>query len=93
MRDYLNAAIEIAKEAGEIQLEGLNKAKKIEYKGNRFNIVTQVDKACEKLIVDYLKDKFPSHDILAEEGTDVKQDSEWLWIVDPLDGTVNYAHG
>ena len=93
MRDYLNAAIEIAKEAGEIQLEGLNKAKKIEYKGNRFNIVTQIDKACEKLIVDYLKDKFPSHDILAEEGTDVKQDSEWLWIVDPLDGTVNYAHG
>ena len=100
MRDYLNAAIEIAREAGALQLDGLDKAKKIEYKGNRFNIVTQVDKACEKLIVDYLKGKFPSHNILAEEGTDVRQSSfggkqppEWLWIVDPLDGTVNYAHG
>ena len=93
MRDSLNAAVEIAKEAGELQLDGLTKAKKIEYKGNHFNIVTQVDKACEKLIVDFLKDRFPSHDILAEEGTDIKKDSEWLWIVDPLDGTVNYAHG
>lgn len=93
MRDYLNAAVEISREAGELQLDGLNKAKKIEYKGNPFNIVTQVDKACEKLIVDYLKGKFPFHDILAEEGTDIKKESEWLWIVDPLDGTVNYAHG
>lgn len=99
MRDYLNAAIEIAREAGGVQLDHLNKVKKIEYKGNRFNPVTEIDKACEKLITDTIKDKFPGHDILAEEGTNVRQsasggkNSDWLWIVDPLDGTVNYAHG
>lgn len=92
MRDYTQAAIEIAKEAGQLQIEKLNSRRTIEYKG-KFNIVTEVDKACEQLICDFLKEKFPSHDILAEEGTDVKKASEWLWIIDPLDGTVNYAHG
>ena len=91
MRDYLLAAEEIAREAGELQMEQLHKARTIEYK-SKFNPVTEVDKACEKLIVDYLKSKFPSHDFLAEEGTDIKQKSEWLWVIDPLDGTVNYSH-
>lgn len=95
MRDYCLAAMEIAREAGELQLEELAKTRTIEYKG-KFNIVTEVDKACEKLICDFLKERFPSHDILAEEGTgtkNTKKNSEWLWIIDPLDGTVNYAHG
>lgn len=92
MRDYSQAAMEIAKEAGALQLDKLPKAKQIQYKG-KFNIVTEVDKACEKLICDFLKERFPSHDILAEEGTELKTKSEWLWVVDPLDGTVNYAHG
>lgn len=91
MRDYTQAAIEIAREAGELQIERLSQVRTIEYKG-KFNIVTEVDKACEKLICDFLKEKFPSHDFLAEEGTDIKTNSEWLWIIDPLDGTVNYAH-
>ncbi|MDO8527512.1 MAG: inositol monophosphatase family protein [Deltaproteobacteria bacterium] len=92
-RDYTQAAIEIAREAGGLLIDRLHTTRTIEYKDhNRFNIVTEVDKASEKLITDYLKDKFPSHDILAEEGTDVKTESEWLWVVDPLDGTVNYAH-
>lgn len=92
MRDYVQAAIEIAREAGELQIDKLKAARTIEYK-SKFNIVTEVDKACEKLIVDFLKEKFPSHDILAEEGTDIGgRRSEWLWIIDPLDGTVNYAH-
>lgn len=91
MRDYTQAAIEIAREAGELQIERLSQARTIEYKG-KFNIVTEVDRTCEKLICDFLKEKFPTHDFLAEEGTDTKTDSEWLWIIDPLDGTVNYAH-
>lgn len=91
MRDYTQPAIEIAREAGQLQVEKLAKGRTIEYKG-RFNIVTEVDKACEKLIVDFLRDRFPGHDILAEEGTDIDKNSEWLWIVDPLDGTVNYSH-
>lgn len=96
-RDYTQAAVEIAKEAGEFLLERLDKTRTIEYKDkNRFNIVTEVDKASEKLIVDFLKDRFPSHDVLGEEGTDTRRSAagrDWLWIVDPLDGTVNYAHG
>lgn len=85
-------AIEVAKEAGQFQLERLASKKTIEYKG-KFNIVTEVDKACEKLICDAIKKQFPSHDILAEEGIGaVSQKSDWLWIIDPLDGTVNYAH-
>lgn len=91
MRDYTNGAIEIAKEAGEFQVEKLHKTRTIEYKG-KFNIVTEVDKECEKRIVSFLKDRFPSHDILAEEGGGKRSHSEWLWIVDPLDGTVNYSH-
>lgn len=91
MRDYTQAAVEIAREAGVLQIEKLKTARTIEYKG-KFNIVTEVDKACEKLIVDFLKEKFPGQDILAEEGSDVKTKSDWLWIIDPLDGTVNYAH-
>ena len=91
MRDYTQAAIEIAREAGALQIDKLKTKRTIEYKG-KFNIVTEVDKACEKLITDYIKDKFPSHDILAEEGSDVDTKSDWLWVVDPLDGTVNYAH-
>lgn len=92
MRDYTQPAIEIAKEAGWLQVEKLQTPRTIEYKG-KFNIVTEVDKTCEKLITEYLKDKFPTHDILSEEGTDLKKNSDWLWIIDPLDGTVNYAHG
>lgn len=92
MRDYLNAAVTIAKEAGDYQTEQLHQARTIEYKG-KFDIVTEVDKACEKRICDFLKDRFPSHDILAEEGIgEKKSESEWLWIIDPLDGTVNYSH-
>ncbi len=91
MRDYVKPAMEIAKEAGALQIEKLKTARTIEYKG-KFNIVTEVDKACEKLIVDFLKDQFPAHDFLAEEGTNLKTKSDWLWVIDPLDGTVNYAH-
>lgn len=100
MRDYTQAAITIAKEAGELQIEKLKTARTIEYKG-KFNIVTEVDKACEKLIVDFLKGQFPAHDFLAEESASAQGSgvtasgggkSEWLWIIDPLDGTVNYAH-
>src|SRR3989338_7272976 len=91
-RDYLQAAMTIAREAGEMQLESLDKAKQIEFKGSRINLVTQVDKACEKRIVTFLKETFPGHDVLAEEGGGFNTHSDWLWVVDPLDGTLNYAH-
>lgn len=88
----LNSAIELAKEAGKIQRNNWGRRQVISYKGV-INIVTEVDKECEKLIVDRLKREFPEHGILAEEGSESNRQSDYLWVIDPLDGTVNYAHG
>ncbi|MFH1874978.1 MAG: inositol monophosphatase family protein [Pseudomonadota bacterium] len=84
-------AVELAKKAGKVQLENLGKIKSIEYKG-AINLVTEVDKKCEELIVAGLQEHFPDHDILGEEGIGQRQKSDFRWIVDPLDGTTNYAH-
>ena len=89
----INDIIYIAKEAGQIVREGFNKNLKIEYKSNDSDLVTNIDKASEKLITDFIKKKYPSHGILAEEGGSIKNSSEYIWVVDPLDGTVNFAHG
>ena len=88
----LDIAIELAKEAGRIQMEEFGKVHKIEYKG-KVNIVTDVDKRCESLIVDRIQKDFAGDDIFSEEGGGERRDSEWRWIIDPLDGTVNFTHG
>ncbi|MEJ2617777.1 MAG: inositol monophosphatase family protein [Ignavibacteriaceae bacterium] len=85
--------INISKEAGEIVREGFGKKLKIEYKSNETNLVTEIDKASEKHILDFIKKKYPAHNILAEESGEKKSGSEYLWVVDPLDGTTNFAHG
>lgn len=85
--------IEISKSAGSIIKEGFGTKFKIEYKTNESNLVTEIDKASEELIINFVKKRYPSHSILAEEGGDVKRSSEYLWVVDPLDGTTNFAHG
>jgi len=85
--------ISIAKEAGELVREGFNKSLKVEYKSNESDLVTNIDKASEKLITDFIRKKYPSHGILAEEGGNVKSSSGFVWLIDPLDGTMNFAHG
>jgi myo-inositol-1(or 4)-monophosphatase len=85
--------INISKEAGEIIREGFGKKLKVEYKSNETNLVTEIDKASEKHIIDFIKKKYPAHSILAEESGEKKSTSEYLWVVDPLDGTTNFAHG
>jgi myo-inositol-1(or 4)-monophosphatase len=57
------------------------------------NLVTEVDHASEKLIMDIIREEFPGHYILTEESGDLKKDSSYKWIIDPIDGTVNYANG
>jgi myo-inositol-1(or 4)-monophosphatase len=89
----LKNIIEIAKEAGNIVHEGFGKTIDIEFKTNESNLVTQIDKASEKKIINYVKKKFPTHGILAEESGESKNISEYLWVIDPLDGTTNFAHG
>lgn len=85
--------ISIAKEAGEIIRNGFGTDFNIEYKTNESNLVTEIDKASEKLITEFIKKKYPTHGILAEEGGETRNTSEYVWVVDPLDGTTNFAHG
>jgi myo-inositol-1(or 4)-monophosphatase len=66
---------------------------KISNKEGINNLVTEADHASEKAIMDTIKSCFPDHFILSEEAGELKMDSTYKWIIDPIDGTVNYAHG
>ena len=93
MKDIFKLAKKIAQGAGAIQRRHLGRIKNIRFKGD-INLLTEVDQACEKFIIDKIKAHYPDHDILAEEsGTSYSQSSDYRWIIDPLDGTTNYAHG
>lgn len=85
--------IQISKEAGKLIRNAFGKTHSIEFKTNELNLVTETDKASERLITDFIKEKYPSHGILAEEGSESNRSAEYLWVVDPLDGTTNFAHG
>ena len=89
---YLQVAIASAKEAGRIQMLHLGHSHSVEYKGD-IDLVTAVDKLCEKTIVQMISDTFPDHDFLGEESPFQGKGSPWRWIIDPLDGTTNYLHG
>jgi myo-inositol-1(or 4)-monophosphatase len=65
---------------------------KISNKEGVNNLVTEVDHASEKIIIDTIKKNFPDHYILTEESGEIYQDSQYKWIIDPIDGTVNFAH-
>lgn len=92
-KNYLEAAIEIAQDAGKILIEELSRPPEIRYKGDEVDLVTQADKRSEQLIVSRINQYFPGHAIAAEEGTGQETASEFRWHVDPLDGTTNFAHG
>lgn len=86
-------AKQLALEAGELLRAGFNRAIKVTYKG-RIDPVTEIDLKSERFIVSQIKKRFPDHDIVTEENTaSRKQGAEYRWIIDPLDGTVNFSHG
>jgi myo-inositol-1(or 4)-monophosphatase len=91
----LNFATQIAREAGGILIQKLGAAR-ITNKGD-IDLVTEADIASEELIIDRIRSHYPQHGILAEESGEAvmvgAQRSDWKWIIDPLDGTTNYAHG
>ena len=89
---FLEAAVETALEAGGILVTEFDHPAKISYKGE-VDLVTQADRLSEAAIVDRLRRYFPTHAIVAEEGSGQKGDARHRWIVDPLDGTTNFAHG
>lgn len=94
MKDAVAVAIEAALAAGKIQRDRCDKVGPVRYKGE-IDPVTEVDLLCEKTIIETIKKRFPDHDFLAEESGKESGNklSKNKWIIDPLDGTVNYAHG
>jgi myo-inositol-1(or 4)-monophosphatase len=92
MASYLETAVDIARESGALLANYLERKIGFELKGDH-DLVTEADRASERLVVERLRTHFPSHGILAEEGGGHESSSEYRWYVDPLDGTTNFAHG
>ncbi|NOY65057.1 MAG: inositol monophosphatase [Nitrospirae bacterium] len=92
--DYLQIAIKAAKEAGEFIVERYNSLDEIGFTRKAlFDYVTEIDAASEQLIIKTLRNTFPSHRILSEETLkESSSEDEYLWIIDPLDGTTNFIH-
>lgn len=91
IRRFVAFAADTAIGAGSLLKRGFNKQHSVRYKG-RIDPVTEYDTRSERYIVNQINKRFKEHDILAEEGTEQHEQSEFLWVIDPLDGTVNYAH-
>jgi len=92
LASFSETAAEIAREAGALVANYLERHIGFELKGD-YDLVTEADRASERLIVERLRSHFPAHAIVAEEGGGQAGASEYRWYVDPLDGTTNFAHG
>ena len=79
--------------AGTLIRQNIDRSNKIQFKGkNSINLVTWVDQAADKIIRDIIRKRFPDHNLLTEESVPTHTPSPYKWIIDPLDGTTNYAH-
>jgi myo-inositol-1(or 4)-monophosphatase len=88
-----NTLMTAATAAGRLIQSRMNSSFRIDNKEGVNNLVTEVDHASEKLIMDIIRKDFPDHFILSEEVGEIRMDSDYKWIIDPIDGTVNFAHG
>ena len=93
-KEILSTAVKAAQLAGEVQKEYLGHQDILYHRKEHYDIVTEVDYLCERKIISAIRESFPSHCILSEEvDQSCDANSDYLWIVDPLDGTVNYTSG
>ncbi|OGU15505.1 MAG: inositol monophosphatase [Geobacteraceae bacterium GWC2_53_11] len=90
--EFLQEAVTAAQIAGRYQKYRFASVLNVELKGDK-DLVTEVDKESERLIVGHLLSCFPDHDIVAEENVYAVKGSRFRWVIDPVDGTTNYAHG
>lgn len=90
--DFLVVGLDAARAAGRLLLDRMGTGFAVSHKGT-VNLVTEVDLASEELIVSMIRKSFPEHSIIAEEGHSETRGSGVNWVIDPLDGTTNYAHG
>lgn len=94
LQEIQEHALRIAQQTGELLREGFSQAKQVETKSTAIDLVTQYDTVAESFITDELRRLFPHHHLVAEEGDYGAQDgAEYVWFIDPLDGTINFAHG
>ncbi len=84
--------LEAADTSGRLLLNMFEDKIKVDFKGD-YDLVTEADRLAEEVIVNLIRKRCPDHDILAEEGDYDQRGSDQCWIIDPLDGTTNYAHG
>jgi myo-inositol-1(or 4)-monophosphatase len=90
----LQLAVDTALEAGRFLKMNIGKYKQLERKhGEESNLVTEIDKKAEHLIIEKIKQRYPQHSFLGEESGIHTSDSEFKWVIDPLDGTTNFTHG
>jgi len=90
---YLNVATQAAHKAGAFLVARLGKPKTIQTKRSVIDLVTELDRASERLIHDVIQRRFPDHGFQGEERIRTNPDAPYRWIVDPLDGTTNFVHG
>lgn len=88
---YLLAAVQAAEKAGRLLKENINASPEVLFKG-AVDLVTDFDNKAQQIIFNHLSSRFPDHDFLAEEGLCEEKGAEFRWVIDPLDGTTNYAH-
>lgn len=89
----LDTAVSAARDAGHLLMDGFGREKQVRTKSSAVDFVTQFDMAAETLLTERLRAAFPDYGLLGEEGTDETGAQPYTWIIDPLDGTSNYAHG
>lgn len=92
MLQWKSFAVDLARKSGLLLKDKFNHTHEIEYKGD-INIVTEADKMSESLIIESIRREYPRHGILSEESPSISGTEKLRWIIDPLDGTTNYAHG
>ena len=93
MKELLELAVNIAREAGALQRDRFHGPREIETKSTRIDLVTDVDRDCEALILERIRKHRPDDSVLCEESGIHTRAGEFCWVIDPVDGTTNYAHG
>ena len=94
MQPLLNIAVQAARRAGEIIVRGLNRLHRLEVRAKGQNdFVSEIDTQAERDIIETVRRRYPQHAFLAEESGQSGDDNEFVWIIDPLDGTTNFLHG
>jgi len=90
--EFLSFSIKIAKEAGRIQMSYFGNISSLEKKSTNIDLVTNADVESENYIIKSIQKQFPTHSIISEENGSISKKKEYTWVIDPLDGTTNFAH-